>query len=152
MENKENVFDSLSQDNYKHQLDIWFKAYNISHEKIELFHDFFLSLYENINSTYLGADVMENYEDQKGHFTWCWNKTIKSFTNEKIYFRENGIHFEYMWNFFHEAFYYVNLDERKDKILEYIEILFKFNHKKTRAELDVLTELYKLLNEGLKKQ
>jgi hypothetical protein len=39
----------------------------------------------------------------------------------------------------------------KVKILEYLEILFGFTHKKTRAELDVLTEIYKLLNEGLRK-
>jgi hypothetical protein len=151
MENKESIFESLSHDNYRHQLEIWYKAYNISHEKIELFHDFLLSLYEIIDDTYLGPDIIESDYDQKNHFTWCWNKNVDSFGKEKIIFKEKGIHYEYIWNFFKEAFYYTNLINNKVKILEYIDILFDFKHKKTRAELDVLTEIYKLLNEGLKK-
>ena len=151
MENKEGIFESLSYDNYRHQLDIWYKAYNISHEKIELFHDFLLSLYEIVDETYLGPDVLELDLDQKNHFTWCWNKIIDSFTKEKIFFKKNGIHYEYIWNFFKEAFYYTKSLDNKVKILEYINILFDFKHKKTRAELDVLTEIYKLLTEGLKK-
>jgi hypothetical protein len=103
MENKESLFESLSHDNYRHQLEIWYRAYNISHEKIELFHDFLLSLYETIDETYLGSEIMQTDNDQKNHFTWCWNKTINNFSKEKIHFKENGIHFEYVWNFFKEA-------------------------------------------------
>jgi hypothetical protein len=99
----------------------------------------------------LGPDIIESDYDQKNHFTWCWNKNVDSFGKEKIIFKEKGIHYEYIWNFFKEAFYYTNLINNKVKILEYIDILFDFKHKKTRAELDVLTEIYKLLNEGLKK-
>jgi hypothetical protein len=151
MGNKEDIFESLSHDNYRHQLEIWYKAYNISHEKIELFHDFLLSLYEIVDETYLGSDVMALDNDQKNHFNWCWNKIIFNFSKEKIIFKDKGIHYEYIWNFFSEAFYYNKIIDNKVKILEYIDILFDFKHKKSRAEFDVLTEIYKLLNEGLKK-
>jgi len=151
MESKESFFESLSHDNYRHQLEIWYKAYNISHEKIELFHDFLLSLYNIIDESYLGPDIIETDDDQKSHFNWCWNKNIENFNKERIFFKEKGIHYEYIWNFFSEAFYYTNINNGKVKILEYIEILFDFRHKKTRSELDVLTEIYKLLNEGLRK-
>lgn len=150
MEEK-NKDSNILSDNYNLQLEIWQKAYNISHEKILLFHDFLFTLYRIIEQTYLGSDVMKNEKDQKNHFLWCWNKTIHLFSLEKIFFKGNGIHFEYFWNFFHEAFYYNNLNNITIKINEYFKIIFDFKHKKTRAELDVLTELYKLLNESLKK-
>ena len=37
------------------------------------------------------------------------------------------------------------------KIRDYFKKLFDFNYKKTRSELDMLTELYKLLDQNLKK-
>lgn len=151
MKNKENNLQFFTSENYKYQIDIWYKAHNISHEKIQLFHDFLFTLYQFIDETYMGPDVMENETDQKNHFNWCWSKTIDLFSKEKIFFKEKGIHYEYFWNFFHEAFYYNSINNIPIKINDYIKIIFDFNHKKTRAEIDVLTELYKLLNESLKK-
>lgn len=143
--------NSLTSENYKIQLDIWQKAYNISHEKVELFRDFLLSLYELVDTTYMGPDVTSNDIDQKNHFNWCWKKIIENFDNERIYFKDKGEHYNYFWDFFYEAFYYKNINGTSIKIKEYIDILFDFNHKKSRSEIDVLTEWYKLLNQNLKK-
>ena len=100
MENRENYLEFVSSESYKHQIDIWHRAYNISREKTELFHDFLVSLYELVEETFLGADVTEYEEDQKNHFTWCWDKTIENFSKEKIFFKERGNYYEYFWNFF----------------------------------------------------
>lgn len=151
MENKERNLEFFTSDHYKYQLDIWYKAHNISHEKIELFRDFLFGLYETIEQTYLGADVTVLDIDQKNHFTWCWNKIIELFDKERIYFKDKGIHYEYFWGFFQEAYYVNHINENPIKITQYFDIIFDFNHKKTRAEMDVLTEIYKLLNENLKK-
>ena len=64
MENRESYLEFISSENYKHQIDIWYKAYNISREKIELFHDFLISLYNLVDETYLGSDVVGLEEDQ----------------------------------------------------------------------------------------
>jgi len=149
MRNFKSENDSFFGESYKYQIDIWYKAYNINHEKLELFHDFLLMLYENVNETYLGSDVVLETKDEKNHFDWCWDKTIDSFSREKIFFKKNGIHYEYLWNFFQEAFYYANVNNKENKILNYITLLFNFQHQKTRAEIDVLTEIYKLLNDSL---
>lgn len=151
MGKKDNIPEIIVSESYKQQLDIWFRAYNISHEKLELFHDFLFTLYELIDNTYLGADVMYYDNDQKNHFIWCWNKTINQFILEKIYFKTNTYYFEYFWNFFHEAYYYNKLNNTKIKIEEYFKVLFDFKYKKTKAELDILVEIYKLMNEALKK-
>jgi hypothetical protein len=151
MENKESYLDFVSSENYKQQIDIWYRAYNISREKTELFYDFLMSLHNLIDETYLGADVMMSTEDQINHFTWCWDKTIESFNKEKISFKERGNAYKYLWNFYSEAYYYTKNSESIIRIPEYFYILFDFVHKKTRSELDMLTELYKLLEQNLKK-
>ena len=107
MENTENYLESISAENYKHQIDVWYKAYNITHEKTGLFHDFLISLYELMENTYMGCDIMPYEKDQLNHFLWCWDKTIESFCKEKIFFRERGSLQEYFWDFTKEAFYFV---------------------------------------------
>jgi hypothetical protein len=151
MENKESYLEFISSESYKNQIDVWYRAYNISREKIELFHDFLISLHNLIEETYLGPDVFEYEKDQNGHFIWCWNKTIENFNKERISFKETGRHREYFFNFYLEAFYIVNLEGDIPKIKEYFEKLFTFQHRKSRSELDMLTEIYKLLDQNLKK-
>ena len=151
MENRESYLEFVSSESYKNQIDIWYRAYNISREKIELFHDFLISLYSLIDETFLGVDVVELEEDQKNHFTWCWDKTIDNFSKEKIFFKDRGAYYEYFWNFFLEAYYFQKLEDKTVRINEYFTKLFNFKYRKTRSELDMLTEIYKLFDQNLKK-
>jgi hypothetical protein len=114
-----------------------------------LFYDFVISLYDVIDETYLGPDVVITEAQQKQHFDWCWKKVLHSFEKESIHFRESGQHHDYMWNFFNEA-YYMN-DTTQNRIREYFTKLFKFDYRKTRSELDMLTEIYKILESNIKK-
>lgn len=136
-------------ENFKNQAEVWYKAYNILREKTELFHDFVICLYNLIDETYLGGDVTITEKDKKNHFTWCWNKVISNFSKESIHFKETGQHFDYMWLFFNEAYY---LSEgNPNRIKDYFQKLFQFDFKKTRSELDMLTEFYKILDSNLKR-
>jgi len=151
MENKQDFAENVTSDNYSHQIDIWCRTYNISRERTELFYDFLISLYDLIEETYLGPDVLFYENDQRGHFTWCWDKIIESFNKEKIYFKPRGNHYEYFWNFFLEAYYFVQIDGDKLKIEEYFFKLFDLKYRKSRSELDIVTEIYKMLEQNLKK-
>jgi hypothetical protein len=151
MENKESYLEFIASENYKQQIDIWYRAYNINIEKTEFFYDFLISLYNLIEETYLGPDAIKTMDDQMKHFTWCWDKTLDHFSQEKIYFKERGDAYEYFWNFYLEAYYYTQNLDNEVKISEYFHILFDFTHRKTRSELDMLTEIYKLLEQNLKK-
>ncbi len=151
MENNEDFMEYITSESYKHQIDIWCKAYNISREKTELFYDFLISLYDLVEETYLGPDVLIYEKDQRGHFTWCWDRIINSFNKEKIHFKSRGNHYEYFWNFFLEAYYFVQLDGEKVKISEYLFKLFDLKYQKTRSELDVVIEVYNMFENNLKK-
>jgi hypothetical protein len=151
MKNKDGYIEFLTSESYKNQAEIWYKAYNITREKTELYYDFLVSLLNLIEETYLGPDVMETQEDIQNHFTWCFDKVIVNFEKEKIYIKNRGHHYEYLWLFFHEAFYITHIEGDIIRIHEYFFKLFDFNYRKTRSELDMLTDLYKLLEQNLKK-
>ena len=129
MKSRESYLEFVSSESYKHHLDVWYRAYNVSHEKTELFYDFLISLYDLIEDTFLGEDVLYSEVEQRNHFTWCWNKTIENFEKEKIYFKERGNCYEYFWNFYLEAFYYNKLEEKTEMINEYFYKLFSFYEK-----------------------
>jgi len=150
MEYKEENLDDISLENFKHQFDVWCRTYNISREKIELFHDFLISLHDLIDSSYLGPNFIQD-ENEKIHFSWCWDKTINNFAKERIFFKERGTHYDYFWVFFIESFYITNVKGNETKINNYFNILFNLNNIKTRSELDVLLEIYKIFEQNLKK-
>lgn len=135
----------------KEELDFWFRYNNISREKISLFYDFVISLDEIIDSTFLGTDVIDDESKIKGHFTWCWRKTIDNFSKERIFFKETGTHFEYLWNFYNEAYYIQKLENKEIMIHEYYYKIFDLTHSKTEAELEILLTLYKIFEQNLKK-
>ena len=151
MENRESYLEFVTSESYKQQIDIWYRAYNISREKTNLFYDFLVSLYELIDTTYLGSDVVISYEDQKNHFTWCWDKTVDNFSKEKIHFKEHDSAYQYFLNFFIEAYYYNQMEDNIIRIKDYFYVLFSFKHRKSRSELDMLSEIYKLMEQNLKK-
>jgi hypothetical protein len=151
MEKRNDYTEFDISEKYKHQIDIWYRTYNISRDKILLFYDFLSSLYNLIDNTFLGEDVLFNESDQRGHFDWCWNKIVDDFSKERIFFKEKGNHYEYFWNFFFEAYYLSKMDNREHRINEYFYKLFDFRYIKSRSELDILTEVYKLFDQNLKK-
>jgi hypothetical protein len=150
MGNKDmNLKEILNKQDYGYQAEVWYRAYGITTEKIELFYDFVNSVYLLINETYLGPDAIITEEEQRIHFTWCWDKTVDNLSKEKINLNKRGIHYEYFWDFFLESFYFLKMDEEEIKVEEYLYKLFNYKHKKTRSELSVLTEIYKLLEKNL---
>lgn len=151
MENREGYIEFLTTESYKNQIDIWYKTYNITREKTELYYDFLVSILDLVEETYLGSDILVKQEDIKNHFIWCFDKVVGNFEKEKISFKPRGNHFEYLWLFFYEAFYITDSEGGTIRIREYFYKLFDFNYKKTRSELDLLTEIYKLLDQNLKK-
>lgn len=137
------VTEHLSRD----KINLWVKVHNINHEKSELFSDFINSVYGLIKTTYLGGDVIKKEEDIKGHFDWCWTKTINNFTRENIFFEPSGDHREYFWNLFKESFY--TDIANAEKLKNFFRHLFFLHTKKTKSELDMLLEMYVLLDRSL---
>jgi hypothetical protein len=138
-------------------VEVWFNVNNMIHEKRQLFSDFTFSLYHLISSTYLGDDLdntsetklVLSQEDKLKHFDWCWKKTLDNFLKENIKFNVKGEHREYYEKFFMDLFYNTENKSISENIVKFFEELFDEEKMFTKSDLDMLTEIYKLLNKNI---
>ena len=152
-----NVGESIPEEFYNYitepvtaeDMRLWVRHKNIDVDKAELFYDFIDSVHTIVHETFLGDDVMAKEDDKQKHFNWCWNKTVDNFKEENIIFNTEGDHYNYFWNFFNEN-YYTDRDNRDvDNVNNYFLILTKLHILKTKSELDMLSDIYILLDSNL---
>jgi hypothetical protein len=138
------------------EVEVWLNMNNMIPEKGELFYDFCLSLLYLIRKTYLGEDT-KSYEtkismsedDNSNHFDWCWEKTINNFQKENILFNDKGDHYDYFKSFFIEIFYNQKNETVRKSIDNFLKDLFDRDTPFTKSDLDLYTEVYKLLDKNI---
>ena len=152
----ENFFSWMTKPLTDEEVDIWFNMNNIIIEKNELFYDFCLSLVGLIKDTYLGEQdvsfetkIHMSDEDKLNHFEWCWDKTIKNFQKENIKFNQNGEHYDYFKSFLTEVFYNQKNELVRNSIDFFLKDLFNRDTPFTKSDLDLFTEVYKLLDKNI---
>jgi len=137
----------------KDEIIIWFNIHNMTYEKIELYGDFFKSLNHIIMDTYLGDNTSEtkislSNEDNVSHFEWCWNKVIENFKRENIIIKSYGEHKDYFQSFFMDTFYAQTENNLKKSIPKFLDEIFEVGMTYSKSDLDLLTELYKLIEKN----
>ena len=153
----ENFYSWMMKPVNREDVEIWFNVNNMIYEKRQLFSDFTFSLYDIIKSTYLGDDITNPSEtkiilsqkEKENHFEWCWNKTIENFSKENIKFNLTGEHKDYYEKFYMDLFYNAENNKISGNILMFFEELFNEDKMFTKSDLDMLTEIYKLLNKNI---
>jgi hypothetical protein len=150
----ENFFNWMSQSVPKEEVIVWFNIHNMSYEKIELYGDIFRTLYLIVNDTYLGNDDIEtritlSNKDNELHFDWCWDLTVKNFGKENILIKEEGQHKNYFKSFFLETYYDLSQKNIKIAIPNFLDDIFNLDGPFTKSDLDLLTEVYNLLEKNI---
>jgi hypothetical protein len=150
----ENFFNWMSKPIPKEEVIIWFNVHNMNYEKIELCGDIFRSLNHIILDTYMGEDKGETkisltQDDKESHFKWCWKKTVDNFNKENIRIKHSGEHKDYFEDFFMETFYNQSEKNVKDAIPSFILDVFDVEKPFSKSDLDILTELYKLIEKNI---
>ena len=150
----ENFFDWMAKPIPKDEVIIWFNVHNMIYEKIELYGDIFKSLNVIIVDTYLGDSNSETKinlsdEDKISHFDWCWKKMVKDFERENVNIKIKGDHKEYFQSFFMDSFYNQRENKIKESISRFLNEIFDTNMVYSRPDLDLLTELYKLMEKNM---
>ena len=153
----ENFYSWMMKPVNREDVEIWFNINNMIYEKRQLFSDFTFSLYDIIKSTYLGDDVTNpsetkiilSQQEKESHFEWCWNKTLENFSKENIKFNLTGEHKDYYEKFYMDLFYNAENNKISGNILMFFEELFNEDKMFTKSDLDMLTEIYKLLNKNI---
>lgn len=150
-------FDWLAKPMDQEDITAWYLANNITPELTELFRDFCFSFLQLLKDTYLGDDFSDNketrvgmtIEQKKDHFKWCWNKTIENFQKENIDFKFNSNDSDFFESFFFEVFYDQPDQEIKDNINKFFKELFDIRSKKTKSDIEIFTDIYKVLERSL---
>lgn len=136
-------------------LNLLLSSNNIDYDKTQLFSDFVQSLLTIVFDTYLGDEVTITTKDKIKHFNWCWEHNINKFKLEGIYFEDTDESFNYFIEFIMETFY-TNNSKYDDKGLT-ITIraiwltVFLYSKLKTRHDVDNFIQVYKILDDSLKK-
>ena len=133
------------------QMNLLYKANDIKFDKCGLYYDFIKSLNKLLSDTYLGAEYINSDRETKEHYLWCINKVINNFEKEKIVFNNTDKLKEYFLYFYDELFY-KDTDKSLEKLDKLAELSFNYNRLKSRSDMDVLIELYKLLDKSLLKK
>ena len=154
MNSMENFFNWMSKPIPKDEVIIWFNVHNMNYEKIELYGDIFKSLNYIIIDTYMGDETNEtrislSKEDKELHFEWCWNKMLEDFRKENIIIKHGGEHKEYFKSFFFDTFYNQSEKNVKESIPNFLFEVFDVEKPFTKSDLDILTELYKLMEKNI---
>ena len=154
MTSMENFFNWMLKTIPQDEVIIWFNVHNMNFEKIELYGDIFKSLNQTIIDTYMGDDSTEtkislSQEDKDAHFEWCWNKIVDGFRRENIIIKNEGGHKNYFQNFFKDTFYNQPQKNVKDAIPSFLSEVFDVEKPFTKTDLDLLTELYKLMEKNI---
>lgn len=131
-------------------LNVWYQTNNIIFEKNELYYDFFCSLFDLMEETYLGKDILNDEPLISKHFEWCYIKTVENFEKEKIYFNRTGPLYDYLWFFFYRSYYNEPTFASIRNLCEFFDNLFDFTRVKTSNEQDTYKFLYKLFEMSLK--
>jgi hypothetical protein len=147
-------FDWLAKPMNQEDVTAWYLANNITPELTNLFRDFCLSFITLIKETYLGDDDTETSvgmtkKQKKEHFNWCWKKTIDNFSKENINFYFNQSDGEFFENFFFELFYENQDEKMKKAINDFFEQIFDIKTKKTKSDIEIFTDIYKVLERSL---
>ena len=150
----ENFFNWMSKTIPDEEVLVWFNVHNMNYEKIELFGDIFKSLNQTIVDTYMGEPAGETkitltQEDKENHFEWCWNTVIKNFKKEEIKIKSNGEHKDYFKQFFLDSFYNQEQENVRISIPEFLNDVFDVEKPFSKSDLDILTELYKLIEKNM---
>ena len=119
----------------------------INTDRVDLYHDFIISLVYIIDETYLGDDFIKSEDDVKSHFKWCWLKNIDNFKKENILFGESGSHYHYYFDYFYQIYYKSDKHNNLiDDIIEFWDSIFGLNKVKTMSQYDIFIEIYEICN------
>ena len=130
------------------QMNLLYKANDIKFDRCNLYYDFIKSLNQNIIDTFLGDEYIHTEKDIFGHYNWCFNKVVDDFKYENIFFDDMEKIKDYFLYFYEELFY-KDLDKSLEKINKLADLSFNYYRLKSKSDIDILIELYKMFDKSL---
>lgn len=125
-----------------------YKKNKINTNRVDLYHDFIISLCELVFETYLGDDLMSD-EQRIEHFKWCWDKNIAIYKGMGYNLRNDKKISKYFEAFFVDIFY--SAVDKDNLLRSEIQIVwgyvFNYNIIKSREDIENFIDLYGLFDD-----
>lgn len=150
MTNKEKqLIETIKKDLTDTELSVFYKQNGIIFEYVDIFRDLAISLVNIVSSTYLGDSITDPSKQLK-HFQWCWQKVLKNFATEHIYFKPKGSLYTFFAKYFQTRYYM-----KDDKLLEveimlqYWRFIMNYTTIKNHQQLNLFITTYKIMRQNL---
>lgn len=125
-------------------------------DRVDLYLDFALNLLYTIDYYYLDKETLNNDEDIRNHYDWCYNRVCDGFKDEEIYFHDNDELREYYYSYYYYEYYVADQLEELKKYKSFMLSVFNIENPKNKAYVDALMEIYeiseKTINNTTKKE
>ena len=133
------------------------KKYVVVKDRVEIYKDFTLNLLFNILKYYIDRESLNEDEDIRNHFVWCYNKTCDDFKKEEIDFSENSDLLEYFYTFYYNQFYkydedVAGYDLSEKYFIDFWKSIFEFSDPSNRTLLSVLIEMYMIFDKSISRE
>lgn len=133
--------------------DLIYSSNSISYDKCNLYSDFIQSLITIVFDTYMGDDITKE-SDKLRHFQWVWYTNLDNFNKEGIKFNDTLELYDYFLIYLFESFYNIPTKDKLlyDTILMVWLKLFDMNILKTKSDMDLFLDIYKVFETSLIKK
>jgi hypothetical protein len=130
------------------------KKYVVVKDRVDIYKDFTFNLLYYILKYYIDRESLNDDEDIRNHFVWCYNKTCDDFKKEEIDFSNNIELLEYFYTFYYNQFYKYDEDLHEHEMTEkyYIDFwkdIFEFTDPNNKVLLSVLIEMYMIFDKSI---
>lgn len=131
------------------------QKHDIIKNRIEIYHDFTINLFNYIIRYYVDYESINSEEDISNHYNWCFDKVCDEFLLEGINFKDNESLRDYFKTYFYHEFYQAQNDSTKNVSLQHYEKfwknIFEIENQKNKGTIKVLIGLYKIFDESIDK-
>lgn len=132
------------------------QKYIIVKDRVEIYKDFALNLLYYINYYYIDRESLNEDQDIRNHYVWCFNKVCDEFLKEGIDFRKNDELKEYFYAYYYHQFYRVKGNVNQDTSLEYYErfwkSIFEIDKQKNKNIINILVEIYNIYDKSINQE
>jgi len=120
-------------------------------DRVEVYKDFSLNLLRYIYKYYLDKESLNDDNDIRNHYTWCFNKVCDEFKEEDINFSDNDELKEYFFLYYYHEFY--KKKNNSEISIEYFENfwrdIFEIDNQKNKNIINILIEVYTIYDKSI---
>ncbi len=115
-------------------------------ERVETYKDFTINLLYYIYNYYIDKESLDDDNDIRNHFNWCYKCVCDNFKKEGILFDNNEELKEYFYTYYYTQFYKIKVDPIKDIGFKFYENFWNsiFNIEKyvNKDKVKLFIEIY----------